>query len=317
MLPIRVSVAPAGAVEPQSRSVVSPPAATTAACMLLLATMGGGGDPVGSLLLEQESQFRVHAASLRLPTSDAAERDEIASQLLWHGAREMAPLRSGSALLAQPASEDDDSMLQSLGFSATSMEQQPLLALLTRRDPSEVASYSHTTLRVSDIVRSLDFWSLFHFTPSRTFSTNGARAAWLSAPWTSLSIELIEVPQVVLQQMPSYLLKPSSESLGPAHVALDVTALGLSLPSTLALLQQRSDSTFGKTLRVIMEPHQQMMGNLVAEVAILRAPDGVQLRLTHMSGMLSQEIEPDWTRDQPRDSGCRLCDEEAQRKSSA
>ncbi len=43
-------------------------------------------------------------------------------------------------------------------------------------------------------------------------TSNGARTAWLSAPWTAMSIELIEVPGVMLAQTPKALLTPSTEA---------------------------------------------------------------------------------------------------------
>ena len=145
--------------------------------------------------------------------------------------------------------------LQSLGFACASAgEAPPLLALVTRRDPAEPAGFSHVTLRVSSIKTSLAFWSLLHYAPTRTFTSNGARTAWLSAPWTAMSVELIEVPEVMLSQMSKSLLTPSTEALGPAHLCLDVTALGVALPSTLELLQQRSAARFDRTLSVLVPP---------------------------------------------------------------
>lgn len=216
---IRVSRLLPGAAEPPQRSLVSVPTtatAATAAPLQLLAFVDDGEASVGSLRLEQESEFAVRASSLRLPEE---EHDEVARQLLWHAVREMPALRRESALLARPASEEDVGALQSLGFAPVSTgETPPLLALVTRRDPTEPAGFSHATLRVSSIKTSLAFWSLLHFTPSRTFTSNGARTAWLSAPWTAMSIELIEVPGVMLAQMPKALRTPSTEALGPAHL---------------------------------------------------------------------------------------------------
>ena len=323
----RIGVVPASTAEPASlRSLVSAPAAAssaTKACVLLLATVGDSA--VGSLRLTPASPFQVHASSLRLPEAGSVERDEIASSLLWHAAREMPALRGGSALIARPDADDDDATLRSLGFAPASADSEPPLALVQRRDPAEPGTYSHTVLRVSAIRQCLDFWSLLHFAPSRVFTTSGARAAWLSAPWTSLSLELIEVPEIVLRQTPKHRLRPSDESLGTAHLVVDVTALGVSLQATLALLQAcdlpapppsmpfpahpltfclhatrellqaRSVARFGKTLHVLMPPHQQMMGTLVSEVAVVRAPDGVQLRLTHHTGYVERPMEPDWS----------------------
>ena len=77
-----------------------------------------------------------------------------------------------------------------------------------------------------------------------------------------------------------------------------MTALGVSLPSTLELLQRRSAARFERTLSVLVPPHQQMMADLVSEVAIVRAPDGVELRLTHRSALLSTAMEADWQLDE-------------------
>jgi hypothetical protein len=210
---IRVSRLLPGAAEPPQHSLVSAPTtatAATAAPLQLLAFVDDGEASVGSLRLEQESEFAVRASSLRLPEE---EHDEVARQLFWHAVREMPALRRESALLARPASEEDVGALQSLGFAPVSTgETPPLLALVTRRDPTEPAGFSHATLRVSSIKTSLAFWSLLHYTPSRTFTSNGARTAWLSAPWTAMSIELIEVPGIMLAQTPKALLTPSTEA---------------------------------------------------------------------------------------------------------
>ena len=77
-----------------------------------------------------------------------------------------------------------------------------------------------------------------------------------------------------------------------------MTALGVALPSTLELLQRRSAARFERTLSVLVPPHQQMMADLVSEVAIVRAPDGVELRLTHRSALLSTAMEADWQLDE-------------------
>lgn len=236
--------------------------------MLLLATATGSSQGViGSLLLEQTSEFAARASSLRLACADPAQDEEVARQLLWYASREMAVLRCGGALLAQPAAADDRPELESFGFASVSTDSdESLMALVTRKDPSELAGASHATLRVSAMQQSLDFWSLLHYTPTRVFTTNGARAAWLNAPWTPLAIEVIEVPELILRQTAPSKLAPSTEALGPAHLCLDVTALGISLPSTIEVLQQRSMGRFGRPLRVLLPPHQQMMGDLVAEV---------------------------------------------------
>ena len=49
-----------------------------------------------------------------------------------------------------------------------------------------------------------------------------------------------------------------------------------------------------RTIRVLLPPHQQMLDRLVVEAAVLRAPDGVQLRLMRRMAELPQSLEQDW-----------------------
>eukprot|EP00967_Tisochrysis_lutea_P146966 scaffold278378_cov35-Tisochrysis_lutea.AAC.4 len=42
------------------------------------------------------------------------------------------------------------------------------------------------------------------------------------------------------------------------------------------------------------------MGNLVADVALLRAPDGVSVELVRKARVLPQQMEPDWTLEEAR-----------------
>jgi hypothetical protein len=43
-----------------------------------------------------------------------------------------------------------------------------------------------------------------------------------------------------------------------------------------------------------------MMGNVVADVAVVRAPDGVQVELLRVARVLPQAMEPDWDLDEAR-----------------
>ena len=74
-----------------------------------------------------------------------------------------------------------------------------------------------------------------------------------------------------------------------------MTPLGIALPSTLEIIRQRSKQQFGRDLTLLSNPHQQMMGELVAEVAVVRAPDGVQVELMHRAGLVSVAMTPDWS----------------------
>jgi len=43
-----------------------------------------------------------------------------------------------------------------------------------------------------------------------------------------------------------------------------------------------------------------MMGNVVADVAVVRAPDGVPVELLRVARVLPQAMEPDWNLDEAR-----------------
>lgn len=239
---VRIDAAPLSSPSLPHRSLTLDSAAW-ATCMLLLATPDGGGAPVGSLQLQRDpaAPFAVHASGLRLASpADSPEGGDAARQLLWHAAREHPDLRCGSALLARPVTPSDEGVLRGLGFelaggdvaegsgedvaqgSGANASASPLMALVARRDPAEPSGFSHATLRVSCIRQSLAFWSLLHYEPRRRFTTNGARAAWLCAPWTPLSIELVEAPcethPLNLRDAPSALRDaPSAEPTPRPH----------------------------------------------------------------------------------------------------
>ena len=59
--------------------------------------------------------------------------------------------------------------------------------------------------------------------------------------------------------------------------------------------QARSKERFGRRVRVLSEPHQQMMGSLVAEVCVIRAPDSVRIELLRKAGRLGHAMQADWS----------------------
>ena len=116
--------------------------------------------------------FCAHASSLLVaPDGD----EEIGRRLLWHAARELPALRCGGALLATPESPSSADTLTSLGFAPTSAAaDDDVLALVTRRDPDETVSYSHTALRVSASPKWKLELSLTHKAHNIVFLQNGA-----------------------------------------------------------------------------------------------------------------------------------------------
>ena len=295
---------------------INKPVSTSGAALLIMFAFGAHDTAVGSLSLEPAMEFAMYASSLRLAPASLAEQEQTAVELLRFAVRNDPCLCSGGALLAKAAPTADPAFLERVGFVTVSScasddatarakddegarvkHSPPLMCLHSRwASPPELAESVHVgggpvAIRISSMPRSLDFWSLLDFSPTRRFSTSGARATYLMAPWSTQALELIEVPPVL---MPT--TSPSNpEQLGLTHLCLDATPICVELADLLALLQQRSLERFGRNLRVVMPPHQQMLGRLVIEAVVLRAPDGVHLRLMRRSAVLAQALEADWT----------------------
>ena len=132
-------------------------------------------------------------------------------------------------------------------------------------------------------------------------------------------LELIEVPSYMLQEEPGTRrramdLAKRPELLGWNHLALDVTqSIRNMQPETTSTTQQQRNGTlsmfleqlnatsfqqFGKTLRVALEPKQQLIGNEVYELAFLYDADGCLIELLHKQTELKQTIDSGWM---PRD----------------
>ena len=302
--------------------------------LALLATLLAyhGNQPVGGLQLVSSGPFQAHATRLCIvETRPPIEEEKIALELLRHASRNVIPLRGGGALLARAESQHEALLLER-GFNHSAPHSEGAVRELffcARRPPGELCEASHAALQVSDIRASMAFFSLLNFEESLRFNSAGARCAWLSAPWSSLSIELIEVPALVLRSAAGQGVEASTGAaattsddalrdakgstgagaststgagastggtvakLGLAHLSLDLTAVCGSLSDFLVLLQQRSEARFGKRLAVLTAPHQHMMGVLVVEAVVVRAPGGVRLELLRKISRL-EGIKADW-----------------------
>jgi hypothetical protein len=97
--------------------------------------------------------------------------------------------------------------------------------------------------------------------------------------------------------------------LGYNHVALDVTLqiqqlqqshsqslLGsnATLADWVSQLNASSVERFGKSLRVALEPRQQMIGRGVYELAFLYDADGCLVELLRCTGGLPQNLQSGW-----------------------
>jgi len=153
---------------------------------------------------------------------------------------------------------------------------------------------------VANVTRSQDFFSLFGFQEEARFRAGPARAMWLRDSYelnSSSRLELIEVPS----DMPTKRADLSSLSniamTGLNHVAFDVTAkaeLAGGLSQYLRQLNDASEQRFGKSVRLLVPPYQQIIDQEVVELAFVEDPDGTQIELFSFLETLVQPIEPAW-----------------------
>lgn len=238
-------------------SVCASPA-TSALCgppLLMLLAWSTAGELAGSaeICARGDTEHAAHVGVLRL----ANPADYVTgTALLRHAVDTVPRLRRGGALLAGASDASQLDALHSLGFGPSAapapeasdqgVESPSELIFLSRREPGvPPAECSHTAVHVSSIVKWVDFFSLLGYEPSLIFSTSGARAAWVTAPWSQATIELIEVPKLLQQQRggsaAGQLAGPVG-GVGLVHVCLDLTPRCTSLCLLLEYLSAESQA---------------------------------------------------------------------------
>ena len=190
----------------------------------------------------------------------------------------------------------------------------------------------HMAMKTSNIEMSIAFYSLLDFYPVAKFRSGPARAAWLEhQPYgssigdkespdnnigsTTARIELIEVPKAILyegmdeearKQVPRKraLDRISNPAvLGWDHMCLDVTdsicAMSTkNLQGWIDALNSRSQSKFGKDLRVALQPRVKVFGKEKFELAFIYDADGGLIELVNSVSELSgSEMESSWDDD--------------------
>jgi hypothetical protein len=161
-------------------------------------------------------------------------------------------------------------------------------------------TFHHSAIRTQNITRAISFYSMLLTNDCGTggaelsvkkFRAGPGRAAWLETNGgqgrPTNRIELIEVP--------GYLLKEGDEDddtkiyrapdlmrlfklLGHNHVAFE---LGVPVGEFLERLQAKSKQLFGKTVRVALEPYEEIIDNTVYQLAFLYDADGSLVELLY------------------------------------
>lgn len=118
---------------------------------------------------------------------------------------------------------------------------------------------------------------------------------WLKS--ANYRLELIEVPDSFQPEKSAPDLLGQPAILGLNHVALDVTNVSSSADSLggyLKELNDQSERLFQRSVKLVLPPYQQMIGQDVFELAFINDADGVLLELLRFQTRLPNPMKPDW-----------------------
>jgi catechol 2,3-dioxygenase-like lactoylglutathione lyase family enzyme len=130
----------------------------------------------------------------------------------------------------------------------------------------------HISIRTADIHRAIAFYEGLGFTVSDRFTTGYTLACWMEG--LNGRIELIHIPEP----------KPAPDAFGNEHyvgyyhISFDLTDITSDLSAWLTHLTATFQET-GLAVKILLEPHQQNIGDRVYEVAFIADADGLPLEL--------------------------------------
>jgi catechol 2,3-dioxygenase-like lactoylglutathione lyase family enzyme len=138
----------------------------------------------------------------------------------------------------------------------------------------------HASIRTQDIHRAIAFYEALGFTVHERFTAGITLACWMEG--LGGRIELMQVPE----PRPAADAFADEHYTGYYHLSFDLTEATPSLPLWLEELRQRlaEEGSPGGTLKVLLEPQQQMIGDRVYEVAFLADADGLPLEFIRVLG---------------------------------
>lgn len=135
----------------------------------------------------------------------------------------------------------------------------------------------HASIRTANIHRAIAFYEHLGFTVHERFTTGYTLACWMEG--LGGRIELIQIPEP----------KPAPDAFGDEHyvgyyhLSFDLTERVADLLSWLTSLQKRFADASNQnpdqfqSLKILLEPTQQMIGDRVYEVAFIADTDGLPL----------------------------------------
>jgi catechol 2,3-dioxygenase-like lactoylglutathione lyase family enzyme len=135
----------------------------------------------------------------------------------------------------------------------------------------------HASIRTANIHQAIAFYEILGFSVCERFTTGYTLACWMEG--LGGRIELIQIPQP----------KPAPDAFGDEHyvgyyhLSFDLTEITPDLPGWLTNLQERvSQSAELSPLKILLEPTQQQIGDLIWEVAFIADTDGLPLEFLRL-----------------------------------
>lgn len=193
----------------------------------------------------------------------------------------------------------------SLGRQAT--RPSPVLNVLPISGAGDNTPVHHVAIKTRDIEIAIKFYSLLDFEVETKFLAGNVRAAWLrqkASGKAAVRLELIEVPGHMLSESPQIRrraidLVDRQELLGLNHYAIDVSNSMARknmnmLNQWVEHLNKKSKEKFGKTLRIAVEPFEQMIGQNLYQLAFIYDADGAIIELIYLQRKFSQEMISGW-----------------------
>ena len=134
----------------------------------------------------------------------------------------------------------------------------------------------HASIRTANIHKAIAFYEHLGFTVQERFTTGYTLACWMTG--LGGRIELIQIPEP----------KPAPDAfndehyVGYYHLSFDLTKLTTDLSSWLKDLEDkmaiaRENNSELPSLKVLLKPEQQMIGDRIYEVAFVADTDGLPL----------------------------------------
>lgn len=135
----------------------------------------------------------------------------------------------------------------------------------------------HASIRTADIHRAIAFYELLGFTVQERFTTGYTLACWLVG--LGGRIELIQIPEPKTAPDSFH----DEHYVGYYHLSFDLGGLTTDLSSWLQDLQhrysqaQQINNNLPSSLKVLLEPSQQIIGETVYEVMFIADTDNLPL----------------------------------------